>query len=163
MTEPRVPGYLRHEYGDRIAATATLRPGATAAILDGDKLFLTRRTDNGEWCLPGGGIEPGERPAETAEREVFEETGLVVRATALLGVYSNPDLVLVGHDGSRVQIVGILFRAEVVGGTAGSSDEVTEVGWFTAEEAAELTIVANHQLLLPTAYGLEGPFFNPAE
>ncbi|MEV8372386.1 NUDIX domain-containing protein [Kribbella sp. NPDC056861] len=163
MTEPRIPGYAGHEYGERIAASATLRPGATAAILDGDKLFLTRRVDNGEWCLPGGGIDPGERPAEAAEREVLEETGLIVRATALLGVYSDPDLVLVSHDGSWVQIIGILFRAEVIGGTAGTSDEVTEVGWFTADEAAELTVIPNHRLLLPTAYGAEAPFFNPAK
>ncbi|WP_405072228.1 NUDIX domain-containing protein [Kribbella sp. NBC_01510] len=32
--------------------------------MDGDRLLLTRRSDNGEWCLPGGGVAPGERPAE---------------------------------------------------------------------------------------------------
>jgi 8-oxo-dGTP pyrophosphatase MutT (NUDIX family) len=149
-----------HEHGERIGATAVLRIGATAAVVDGDRLLLTRRSDNGEWCLPGGGIDAGERPAETAEREVFEETGLTVRVTSLLGVYSNPDIVVVYPDGNRVQIVGILFRAEIVEGTAGLSDEVTEVGWFTADEAAELIIIANHLPLLPTAYGTAGPYFD---
>ncbi|GAA1511962.1 NUDIX domain-containing protein [Kribbella lupini] len=150
------------EYGVEVDARAPLRPGASAAVLDGDRLLLTRRSDNGEWCMPGGGIEAGERPAEAAEREVFEETGLRVRTTGLLGVYSDPDLVVVYPDGNRVQILGVLFRAEVVDGTAGLSDEVTEVGWFTAAEAAELTVIANHRPLLPTAYGAAGIYFNPS-
>ncbi|WP_238157928.1 NUDIX domain-containing protein [Kribbella voronezhensis] len=149
-----------HEYGDRIGATAVLRVGAAAAVLDGDRLLLTRRSDNGEWCLPGGGVDPGERPAETAQREVLEETGLTVRVTDLLGVYSDPDVVVSYPDGNRAQIVGILFRAEQVEGTAGLSDEVTEVGWFTAEEAAQLTLIANHVPLLPTAFGTDRPYFN---
>jgi 8-oxo-dGTP pyrophosphatase MutT (NUDIX family) len=159
-TSERVPGYTKHEYGERIGATAVLRIGATAAVLDGERLLLTKRSDNGEWCLPGGGIDPGERPAEAAEREVLEETGLTVRVTELLGVYSNPDVVVVYPDGNRVQIVGVLFRAEPVDGVAGLSNEVTEVGWFTAEEAAALTVIANHQPLLPTAFGADGPYFN---
>jgi 8-oxo-dGTP pyrophosphatase MutT (NUDIX family) len=159
-TSERVPGFTKHEYGDRIGATAALRIGATAAVLDGERLLLTKRSDNGEWCLPGGGIDPGERPAEAAEREVLEETGLTVRVTELLGVYSNPDVVVVYPDGNRVQIVGVLFRAEPVDGVAGLSNEVTEVGWFTAEEAAELTVIANHEPLLPTAFGADGPYFN---
>lgn len=149
-----------HEFGERIGTTAALRAGASAAVLDGDRLLLTKRSDNGEWCLPGGGIDPGERPAEAAEREVFEETGLTVRATDLLGVYSNPDVVVVYPNGNRVQILGVLFRAEIVEGVAGLSDEVTEVGWFTAEEADGLTVIANHVPLLPTAFGAAGPYFN---
>jgi 8-oxo-dGTP pyrophosphatase MutT (NUDIX family) len=91
---------------------------------------------------------------------VFEETGLTVRATGLLGVYSNPDIVVAYPDGNRVQIVGVLFRAQIVDGTPGLSDEVTEVGWFTAEEAAGLTVIANHLPLLPTAYGTATPYFD---
>jgi len=34
-TSERVPGYTKHEYGERIGATAVLRIGATAAVLDG--------------------------------------------------------------------------------------------------------------------------------
>lgn len=157
---PRIPGFTRHEYGERIGITATLGIGAAAAVLDGGRLLLTRRSDNGEWCLPGGGMDPGERPAETAEREVLEETGLRVRVTDLLGVYSDPDVVVVYPDGNRRQIVGVLFRAEPVEGVAGLSNEVTEVGWFTAAEAAGLTLIANHAPLLPTVFGTAGLYFN---
>ena len=157
---PRIPGYTTHEYGERIGATAVLRVGAAAAVLDGDRLLLTKRSDNGEWCLPGGAVDPGERLAEAAQREVLEETGLTVKVTGLLGVYSDPDVIVIYPDGNRVQVVGVLFRAEIVEGTAGLSDEVTEVGWFTSEEAAQLTVIANHAPLLPTAYGAEGPYFN---
>jgi 8-oxo-dGTP pyrophosphatase MutT (NUDIX family) len=162
MDEPRVPGYTRHEYGDRIGAGARLRAGAAAAVMDGDRLLLTKRTDNGEWCLPGGAIDPGERPAEAAERETLEETGLVVRVTGLVGVYSNPDVVVVYPDGNRVQVLGVVFRAEAVSGEAGCSAEVSESGWFTAEEAAGLTVIAGHLPILPAVFGGE-LYFDPPE
>ncbi|WUJ68683.1 NUDIX domain-containing protein [Kribbella soli] len=152
---PRVSGYTRHEFGDRIGATAQLRIGAAAAVMDGDRLLLTKRTDNDEWCMPGGAVEPGERPAEAAERETLEETGLSVRVTGLVGVYSNPDVVVVYPDGNRVQVVGVVFRAEAVSGEAGTSAEVSESGWFTAEEAAQLTVIAGHRPVLPAVFARE--------
>ncbi|GAA1551677.1 hypothetical protein GCM10009804_05670 [Kribbella hippodromi] len=155
-----MPGYTRHEYGERVGATGQLRLGAVAAVLAGNRLLLTKRTDNGEWCLPGGAIEPGERPAEAAERETYEETGLSVRVTGLIGVYSDPDVVVVYPDGRRVQIVGVVFRAEVVAGEAGCSAEVSESRWVTMEEAAGLTVVANHRLVLPAVFTGQ-PYFDP--
>ena len=157
---PRVPGYTRHEYGERIGRTASLRVGAGAAVMDGDRLLLTRRSDNGEWCMPGGGVDPGERPAEAAVREVLEETGLSVRVTGLVGVYSDPDVVVVYPDGNRVQVLGVVFRAEVVSGRAGCSPEVTEVGWFTAAQAAQLTVIAGHRPLLPVVFGDEDLYYD---
>ena len=106
------PKPMTHEFGHRIGVTAKLSIGAAVAVAKQNRLLLTRRSDSGEWCMPGGGMDAGERPAETAEREVLEETGLVVRVTKLLGVYCNPDIVVVYPDGNRAQIVGVLFRAE---------------------------------------------------
>ncbi|MDX3000113.1 NUDIX domain-containing protein [Kribbella solani] len=112
---------LRYTVGKKsvLFEVPQLRLGAVAAVLDGGRLLLTKRTDNGEWCLAGGAVEPGVRPAEAAEREAYEETGLSVRVTGLIGVYSNPDVLVVYPDGKRVQIVGVVFKAEVVAGEAG--------------------------------------------
>jgi 8-oxo-dGTP pyrophosphatase MutT (NUDIX family) len=82
----------QYAYGDRIGRTAQLKLGSSAIVLNqaGDKILLTRRTDNGRWCLPGGGMEVGESLEECCMREVWEETGLTVRVVCLLGIYSTP-------------------------------------------------------------------------
>lgn len=144
--------HMTIERGERIGATAPLRPGACAVIRNADRILLTRRSDNGEWCLPGGGVEPGERPAETAIRETLEETGLTIAITALLGVFCDPDLVVRYPDGNRAQIYAACFEAEVVAGEPTTSDEVIDLGWFTATEASALTIVATQRAMLDAAF-----------
>jgi ADP-ribose pyrophosphatase YjhB (NUDIX family) len=52
------------------------------AVIDGDRVLLTRREDFEVWCLPGGTVDEGESLAEAATREVREETGLDVRLAA---------------------------------------------------------------------------------
>ena len=57
------------------------RPGVGVLILRQGKLLLGRRRGShgaGSWAPPGGHIEEGERPEETARREVLEETGLMI-------------------------------------------------------------------------------------
>jgi 8-oxo-dGTP pyrophosphatase MutT (NUDIX family) len=147
--------------GPRIGATAQLRVGASAAVVDGDRILLTRRSDNGQWCLPGGGMDAGESAAETAVREVFEETGLTIRITGLLGVYSDPDLVVTYPDGNRAHIVASCFWAEIAAGTPGPSDEVTDFGWFTAEQADSLDVVETQHGVLAAAFGRRpAPFYD---
>lgn len=66
-------------------------PAASAIVLDdAGRILLHKRTDNGLWSIPGGEMEPGESIAETAIREIREETGIEARVDRLLGVYSNP-------------------------------------------------------------------------
>ena len=45
---------------------------------DEGKVLLQKRGDSGKWGFPGGAIELGETPEETAVRELKEETGLDV-------------------------------------------------------------------------------------
>ena len=101
-------------YGDRLGKHGKIRLGCSAAIFDEQKrVLLTKRQDNGQWCLPSGGLEPGESAAEACEREVLEETGLSVRTKRLVGVYSHPDQLVVYADGNKVQIVALHFEAEI--------------------------------------------------
>lgn len=53
-------------------------------------LLIERRNPPQGWALPGGFIDYGESAEQAAIREAFEETGLAVRLTGLLGVYSDP-------------------------------------------------------------------------
>lgn len=66
-------------------------PSASAIVTDEHgRILLIKRRDNTLWALPGGGHDIGETIADTAVREVKEETGLDVKVTGLVGVYTNP-------------------------------------------------------------------------
>jgi 8-oxo-dGTP pyrophosphatase MutT (NUDIX family) len=133
-------------YGARLGREGRIRVGCSAAIFDADRrVLLTRRADNGQWCLPSGGMEPGESPSEAAVRETFEETGLHVRVTRLVGVYSDPHQLVVYADGNKVQIVAIHFEAEVIDGTLGLSEETTAFGWFSPSEVQAMELLGHHK------------------
>jgi 8-oxo-dGTP pyrophosphatase MutT (NUDIX family) len=62
--------------------------GGDAAIIDEQaRILLIQRADNGEWAMPGGALDVGETPAEGVLREVLEETGLLCRPVALVGIF----------------------------------------------------------------------------
>ncbi|PSM44617.1 DNA mismatch repair protein MutT [Streptomyces dioscori] len=65
-------------------------PGSSVVVSDEQgKVLLLARADTGGWGLPGGLMDPGESFEDTARREVLEETGLVVGALTLLGLFSG--------------------------------------------------------------------------
>jgi ADP-ribose pyrophosphatase YjhB (NUDIX family) len=132
--------------GDRIGKLGELAMGCSATIFDAarQKILLTRRSDNGRWCLPGGRMESGESVVETCIRETLEETGLEVRIIRLLGVYSSPHRLVEYSDGNRYQIVALNFEAEPIGGTLSLSDETTEYGYFTPEEIWQMDVMETH-------------------
>jgi 8-oxo-dGTP pyrophosphatase MutT (NUDIX family) len=133
-------------YGDRLGREGKIRVGCSAAIFNEEgKILLTRRVDNGQWCLPSGGMDAGESTSETAIREVFEETGLQVGLTRLVGVYSDPNQLVMYVDGNKAQIVAIHFEAEVTGGTLGLSNETSDFGYFSLEEMKGLEMLGHHK------------------
>ena len=133
-------------YGERIAKHGKIRLGCSAAIFDNQgRVLLTKRQDNSQWCLPSGGVEPGESVAEACAREVFEETGLNVRVKRLVGVYSHPDQLTVYSETDKFQIVALHFEAEVTGGELGLSEETSDFGYFTIGEIEGLDMLGRHQ------------------
>ena len=133
-------------YGERIGKEGVLRPGASALVFDEprERVLLTRRADNGRWCLPGGGMDPGESAAECCAREVLEETGLEVRVTKLVGIYTTPDLLIEYPDGNKIQPVAFSFEVEITGGELGLSDETTGYGWYTVTEMENMDTMEHH-------------------
>jgi ADP-ribose pyrophosphatase YjhB (NUDIX family) len=133
-------------YGPRLGKEGKIRLGCSAAIFDENgRVLLTRRTDNGQWCLPGGRMESGESAAEACEREVFEETGLQVRVKRLVGVYSHADQLVVYRDGNKAHVVALHFEAKITGGELGLSNETTDYGYFTLSELDGLEFLGRHK------------------
>lgn len=134
-------------YGNRISKGAELRIGACAVVFDQtrQKVLLTKRADNGLWCLPGGKMESGETLKECCQREVLEETGLEIRTKRLIGIYSNRDQVVTYRDGNKVQIVVLSFEVEIIGGELGLSDETTAFGYFSLDQIQSMPMHGRHE------------------
>ena len=147
-------------YGPRISRQGKIRLGCSAAVFDArGRILLTKRADNGQWCLPGGAVDPGESVAEACEREVLEETGLRVHVKRLVGVYSYPDQLVVYPDGNKIQTVALHFETEVVGGEAGLSSETSDFGYFSADELEKLEFLGRHmERILDTFENRREPF-----
>lgn len=126
-------------------AAMDLRVAAYALITDEHgRMLLPHWSEaaHSGWTMPGGGIDPGEDPADAAVREVFEETGYHVELDGLLGVDSfvipGPERV---HPSEHpVQALRIVYRAHVVGGDLRAEEDgsTDAVAWHTQEEVDAL-------------------------
>lgn len=134
-------------FGPRLGRQGQLRVGCSAIIFDAtrEKVLLTQRTDNGRWCLPGGGMEAGESAAEACEREVWEETGLKVGVKRLIGVYSNPNQLVVYPDGNKVFMVVLSFEAQIIAGEPRLSNETAAFGYFSLKEMKDMPMHGEHK------------------
>ncbi|MGW6879257.1 NUDIX hydrolase [Streptomyces goshikiensis] len=120
----------------------SLVPAASAVVVDeGGRVLLQRRTDNGMWALPGGKMDLGESIGECAIRETFEETGVTVEITGIVGTYTNPGHVFAYSDGEVRQEFSICLLARPTGGTLRASDESFEVAWFAQDAIDDLPMV----------------------
>ena len=149
-----MPKVTTTHYGERIGKEGNVRLGCSALIHDesGEKVLLTQRADNGQWCLPGGGVDPGETVEEACIREIYEETGLKARVTRLIGIYSDPNKLVEYPDGNKVQIVALSFVAEIIGGELGLSDETKDFGYFSFKEIEKLDMLLNHKERIQDAF-----------
>ncbi|HVV09028.1 NUDIX domain-containing protein [Amycolatopsis sp.] len=116
------------------------------------ELLMIRRTDNDLYALPGGNLELGETLSEALVREVWEETGVTIEVTELLGAYSNPRHVIAYDDGEVRQEFSICFRATPTGGDLRTSSESKEVHWVPRERIEELNIHPSIRLRIQHGY-----------
>ena len=106
------------------------RVSVNAYIVQDNQILLQRRSDNGQWNLPGGGVELGESLTAALHREVFEETGLQVSITRYIGVYSDPlETALAYPDGRVLQYVAHVLECRVTGGELCLDHESLELTW----------------------------------
>jgi ADP-ribose pyrophosphatase len=133
------------------------RVAVGAVVFHNGRVLLVRRSTapaRGQWAIPGGRIELGERLQEAAEREVLEETGIVIRAKEPIYAF---DLLERDETGGIVyHYVIVDLAGEFVSGEPAAGDDGLEARWISKEESLKLEINPETRRLLSDRYGFPG-------
>lgn len=110
---------------------------------DGDKVLLGLHSAFKTWQFPGGHVEEGEAPHETAEREVLEETGVrvTIDQDGLWADWSRPTPIVVMEAGAPAKNgqpahvhIDLLYLAHATTTTIAAADDINEVAWVPAHD-----------------------------
>lgn len=114
---------------ERIGHDPLWLSGCSTVVLDGDRVLLVRRADDGHWTTIDGIVEPGEHPADTAVREAREEAGVEIEITRHAWLVALEPVTY--RNGDRCQFLDHGFVARVVSGEPHPVDgETTEARWW---------------------------------
>lgn len=151
-------GYL-HALRKKVGHDLLVLPSAAVALYDEQgHVLMGLHSDRKIWVLPGGLIEPGESPADGAVRETWEETGLIVDLTGILGVYGGKELIVDYVNGDRASYVGTIFRGRIVGGELrADEDEILEVRYFSRQELTLAPHAPWLDIAIDAVFSSEGP------
>jgi ADP-ribose pyrophosphatase YjhB (NUDIX family) len=119
------------------AGYATPKIDVRGAVFDpeGRILMVREVMDHHRWTLPGGWADVSQTPAESAAREVLEETGYTCRVVKLAAVW---DRATQGHANPGLfSIVKLFFLCELAGGVPQTSLETSEIRFFAEDEIPE--------------------------
>ncbi|GAB2505120.1 NUDIX hydrolase [Nocardia heshunensis] len=148
---------------DPNAPTAnSVRPSAGAFVRRSDEVLLIRRSDNGNWAMPGGAHDPGESLSRTAIRETLEETGVHIRLTGIVGIFTDPTHLIHYTSNDEVrQEFSIIYRAEAIGGQPTTSDESTSVEWVPIDQIPSLAMDPSQRKRIDWALTEPEPHIDP--
>jgi 8-oxo-dGTP pyrophosphatase MutT (NUDIX family) len=138
--------------------------GASVFAFDDQGRVLLGQEPGGMWSSIGGAIEPGERPADAAVREFWEEAGALVEIVRVLGVFGGPEFFHTYANGDRVIYTSMAFEAKIVSGELKHDDlEFGRLAWFTAGEIEDLPMRQANRIVARAAIaGRERPVHQPA-
>lgn len=125
----------------RIGTDLLLMPSVGALVYDAQgNVLLQQRSDTGHWSAPVGGMDPGEVPADSVVREVWEETGVLVRPERVLGVLGGPQFRNTHGNGDQTASVIMIFACQTIDESGLSPDgrESIDVKFFPQAEALTL-------------------------
>lgn len=100
-------------------------------IFDKDRTLLIKRAIDpfkGNWVLPGGHVEYGERVEDALKREIKEEVGIKIKIKKLVGIYSDP------QRDPRYHMVSIAYLCKKIRGSIQLSSEASQYKYFSLNE-----------------------------
>lgn len=123
---------LRKTYGHEMIMTV-----GCGVLIENEKgqVLLQKRSDNGQWCVPGGALEPLETYKQAAIRELREEVGIEVTDLSLFGLYSGNDRLINYPNKDVVYSLSVIFITKSYSGQISDEDsEVLEHRFFNRED-----------------------------
>ena len=123
-------------------------------VRDGCALLIRRGHPplKGEWSIPGGTLEVGETIAEGIQRELLEETGIVVRLLDFIEVF---DRIFRDREG-RIQYHFVIldYLCEAVSGELRAGGDVTDAVWAQEGELAKFSLTPAATRVIRKAFAL---------
>nr|WP_319495083.1 NUDIX hydrolase [uncultured Desulfobacter sp.] len=112
-----------------------------AVVFKDDRVLLVKRGNppaQGVWAIPGGSVELGETLKTAAEREILEETGIVIEAGD--PVFSFESIHRDGEDRVRFHYYIVDLGATYISGEPAAGDDALDVGWISREDLGRLNV-----------------------
>ena len=142
---------MKRDYPDR----PILGVGAVI-IHEGRALIVQRAYEprRGEWTVPGGVLEIGETLRAGTEREVLEETGLVVTAGDVIDVFESiwPD----ANGTTEFHYVLVDFMCELVSGELKPATDVADARWITPDELGTSNLIGKTAVAIRKGFEQKG-------
>ncbi len=148
----------------KIGNDLLLLPGVTAVVVnERDEILLQLRRDTQTWAPPSGGVEPGETVADTAIREVHEETGIAVLPERIVAVLSGGDYVLTYPNGDRMATVTTVFRCRPRDANAPrvNDDESLDIRYFSCDALPENMLPRHKRIIAQALADERSAYFDP--
>ena len=121
----------------KVIGNDTIMTVGCGVLVENEKgqVLLQKRSDNGQWCVPGGALELGETYKEAAARELREEVGIEVKELQLFGLYSGEDRMITYPNKDVVYSLAVIFKTDKYTGTISDEDsEVLEHRFFNPQD-----------------------------
>jgi ADP-ribose pyrophosphatase YjhB (NUDIX family) len=128
---------------------ATPKVDVRAVVFREGEVLMVRERSDGGWSLPGGWADVNEAPSSMVEREVFEESGLTVKAVKVTGVYEA------NHDRDPVDVFHaykVVFLCDLLKGEMRGSYETTDVSFFAIDNLPDLSVFRTQPRYIEEAY-----------
>jgi len=124
-----------------------------AIVFRKQHLLLVKRKfapSKNKWAIPGGRIKWGETLQKAAEREIFEETRIKIKAAEAVYVFDY----IKRENGQDFHYVIIDLEAEYLSGELAAGDDAREVRWVAKDKISEMELTASTRKLLKQKYNI---------